>query len=112
MRFLQLVVFVDMIAMAIENESKNEDLDLYSVSHNDRDKGGTVKREEARLGSENLGLWCYYTKNLLRRLDQERTCLLNAGKDGGKTHRHSTIGQTVLCLHLPSPLLPLSIACC
>ena len=45
-----LVVFVDMVAMAIENESKNEDLDLdlYSVRHNDRDKGGTGKKEEAR----------------------------------------------------------------
>ena len=49
MRFLQLVVFVDMVAMAIENESKNEDLDLYSVSHNDRDKGGSVKGKKTKL---------------------------------------------------------------
>ena len=35
--------------MAIENESKNGDLDLGSVSHNDQDKSYTVKREEARL---------------------------------------------------------------
>ena len=36
-------------AMAIENESKNEDLYLGSVPHNDQDKSDTVKREEARL---------------------------------------------------------------
>ena len=53
--------------MVIENESKNEDLDLGSVGLKDRDKSDTVKREEA--DSQNLGLWRYYTKNLLRSLD-------------------------------------------
>ena len=50
MHFLLLVVFVDMVAMANENESKNLDLDLCSIHHNDRDKkSDTVKREEDRL---------------------------------------------------------------
>ena len=31
--------------MVIENESKNEDLDLGSVGHRDWDKSDTVKRE-------------------------------------------------------------------
>ena len=35
--------------MVIENESKNKDLGLGSVCHNDRDKSDTIKREEARL---------------------------------------------------------------
>ena len=51
MHFLLVVVFVDMIAMANENVSKNEDLDLdlCSVCNYDRDKSDTVKREGARL---------------------------------------------------------------
>ena len=49
MRFPLLDVIVDMIALANENASKNEDLDLCSVLHNDQDKSDTVKREEARL---------------------------------------------------------------
>ena len=54
MCFLLFVVFVDMVAMTLENESENEDLDLCSVHHNDRDKNDTVivKREEARLALE------------------------------------------------------------
>ena len=35
--------------MVIENESKNEDLDLGFVGRNNWDKSDTVKREEPRL---------------------------------------------------------------
>ena len=42
--------------MAIENESKNEDLDLGSMHHNDQDKSNTVKIEDARLA---LKIWAY-----------------------------------------------------
>ena len=48
MHLLLLGVFVDMIAI-IENESKNEDLDICSLRHNARYKSDTVKRDEARL---------------------------------------------------------------
>ena len=44
MHFLLLVVFIDMVVMTIENESKNEDLDLFSIRHNDGDKSDTIKR--------------------------------------------------------------------
>ena len=40
--------------MVIENERKNEDLDLGSIRHNHRDKSDTVKREEARLALKTL----------------------------------------------------------
>ena len=51
-----------MVAIAIENESKSENLDLCSVGHNDRDKDDTVKRET---GSRNLGLWCYSAQRIV-----------------------------------------------
>ena len=40
--------------MVIENESKNRDLDLCSVGHNNWDKSDTVEREEARLALKTL----------------------------------------------------------
>ena len=45
-----------MVALVIENEIKNEDLDLCSVCHNDRDKSGTDKRKGIYTDSQNLGL--------------------------------------------------------
>ena len=79
MRFLLLMLVVDMIpVLAIEIERKNED--LCFICHTDRDKIDTVKTDEARLDLKTLGLWCYFTKNLLLRLDQESTCLLHARK--------------------------------
>ena len=63
-----------MVAMVIDNESKNED---HTVHHNDQDKSDTVNREKARL---TLKTKAYYTKNLGSRLDQER--LQNARDEG------------------------------
>ena len=101
--------------MAVENESKNEDLDLCSVRHKDRDKSGTLslvcgwhcQGKENYAGSQNLGLRCYYMKNLLHGLDQEHTCLLNAGKDGeGLTGIQSLVKQRYACSFPPSCLSP------
>ena len=49
LHFFLLVVFVDMVEMVIEHESKNKDLDLGSVRHIERDKSDTVLGEEARM---------------------------------------------------------------
>ena len=50
-------------------------------------------------GSQIRGLWLSCKKNLLRKLDQER---VSTKTMEGVGTRHSTIGQTALCLHLPS----------
>ena len=65
--FLLLVVFVDMVAMAIayEIESKNKDLDLKVLSVTMRETRVTdmVKREKARLALKSWTYWLYYRKN-------------------------------------------------
>ena len=100
-------------AMAIEYEieSKNVDLDLWalSVTMSERRVTNMSRERESLTGSQSQirGLWLYCRKNLLLRLDQER--MSTKCMEGVRT-RHSTIGQTALCLHLPS--LPTAASLC
>ena len=99
MRTLKLVVFVDLVTMAIENESKiNEDLGLCSVCVRHM-----IETRVAMSRERKLDWFSKARPMVLLHKNRSRVYTSTKCRQGwGTTQRHSTIGQTALCLHLPS----------